>query len=221
VTRVKICGLCREEDARHAAGLGADYLGFVLAESPRRLDLRAAAPWIRRLKGAFPTVQLVGVFVRPAAGEMEEAASALGLDLVQVHGLTPPARFECALPVIRACAPAEWRAAEESGAWAVLLDSTGEGGSGGTGRTWAWSSLGAARPERLFLAGGLDGSNVADAIRVLDPFAVDASSRLESAPGRKDPERVRAFLEAVRAAGGGAGGRLDARSEGRESADAG
>jgi phosphoribosylanthranilate isomerase len=107
MTRIKICGLCREEDARTAAREGADYLGFVLAASPRRCDARVAAAWLPPMRAEFPGVGLVGVFVRPAAAEVREQVEALGLDYVQLHGLPAGQRFDSPRPLIRAIAPGE------------------------------------------------------------------------------------------------------------------
>lgn len=199
MTRIKICGLRREEDARCAAELGADFLGFVLAESPRRAEPREIGPWVRVLRADFPALRLVGVFVRPGTADLQAAVEALSLDLVQLHGLDAGGRLPSARPVILACGPRDWRAAEAQGAWAVLVDSAGPHG-GGTGRPWDWTSLAGERPSRLFVAGGLGADNVAAAIRALRPYAVDASSRLESSPGCKERARIEAFVAAVRAA---------------------
>jgi phosphoribosylanthranilate isomerase len=98
----------------------------------------------------------------------------------------------------------------------VLIDSSTREEAGGTGRVWDWRSFPASHPVRLFVAGGLGAENVGEAIRVLRPFAVDASSRLEEAPGRKDPARVRAFISAVRVAdeaSGKAPGKADPSGE--------
>jgi len=206
VTRIKICGLTQPEDALRAAELGADLLGLIIAESPRRVAVAEAAAWTREIRGSFSRVRLVGVFVRPAPGEAEKAAAALGLDLVQVHGLAPEEPFSCALPVIRACAPAEVPSAVRHEPWGVLVDTPAPGGVGGTGRVFAWSALPRERPARLLLAGGLAPDNVGAAIARVRPWGVDASSRLEAAPGIKDAARIAAFIAAVRAADAAAGG---------------
>lgn len=210
-TRIKICGLARGEDALLAARLGAEFLGVVLAESPRQVRIAEARAWVAEVRAEFPHSRWVGVFVRPRAEEVAAAVAALGLDLVQLHGCAPGDVPQSPVPVIRAVAAAEIPALRDApkdpAAWAVLVDRAARGG---TGETFDWSPLKGWRDwmsagaeegpwPRLFLAGGLGPDNVADAIRAVRPYAVDASSRLEAAPGRKDPEKVRAFIAAARA----------------------
>jgi phosphoribosylanthranilate isomerase len=219
-TRVKICGLTRAEDALLAADLGADFVGVVLAPSPRRCDPAEARKWLpeARERGA----RAVGVFVAPSAAELAEAVEALGLDLVQVHGL--PAAVAPTCPWIRAGSWADARAwiRETQGRvraprapegidpsppnvpapWGILADT---GATGGTGRSFDWGALAGWRSwtpgeVRLFLAGGLSPETVGAAIAAVRPWAVDASSRLEAEAGRKEPGRMRAFLDAVRRA---------------------
>jgi len=199
-TLVKVCGLTSARDAAWALACGADWLGFVLHEpSPRALAPERAATILAGLPGA------VGVAVIVGAGP--DAALALarraGAARLQLHGCDPaawPADFPlpCAFAV----------GVGEDGALAgppppvphlVLLDTAHATLPGGTGRTFPWSAareLASNRP--VMLAGGLDGDNVAAALRAARPFGVDASSRLERAPGVKDPERVRRFVAAVR-----------------------
>lgn len=220
-TAIKICGLARANDARLAAQLGADFLGLVLAESPRRVALRDARRWVAEIQAEFPDPRWVGVFVRPSKEEVRDAVAALGLDLVQVHGLRPEEGFASPVPWIRAVPASDLRAEEvpggseempaapAAGPWALLVDSAGAGGSGGTGQSFDWnllrdwkerSRVGAAgpRPNLLFLAGGLGPDNVREAIRIVRPYAVDASSRLEASAGRKDHQALREFVRAVR-----------------------
>jgi phosphoribosylanthranilate isomerase len=241
--RVKICGITRAEDARCAARLGADYLGLVCAESPRRLDL-SRADWIAEVRAEFPSVQWVGVFVRPDAAELADLTARLGLDLVQLHD-PHPASVPRDLPWILATRPGAAVGAPTSsdsptagdaapstaalrtptppaealpfgdapGAgrpgepWALLVDTPDPALAGGTGRTFDWSGISGWSSEvRLFLAGGLAADNVGAAIAQVRPFAVDASSRLERAPGIKDPDELAAFFEAVRTASASLGG---------------
>jgi phosphoribosylanthranilate isomerase len=206
MTRIKVCGLTNEADARHAATCGAQFLGLVLAESPRRADLAEAARWLPVIRREFPAVQAVGVFVQPSAAEIAEAVDRLGLDLVQVHGVKNPAEIASPRPLILAGGPDALVNAVAARPWAVMADQEGASGAGGTGIPLDWAALAEGLPAglRLFLAGGLDAGNVAEAIRIVRPWAVDASSRLEIAPGRKDPAKVAAFCEAVRAADGAA-----------------
>ena len=226
-TRIKICGLTRGEDALLAARLGAEFLGVVLAESPRQVRMAEAREWVAEVRAEFPHSRWVGVFARPSPEEVASAVAALSLDLVQLHGCACKDLPASPVPIIRAVSseeiPALRRSAGDPSAWAVLVDRAAHGG---TGETFDWSPLQgwrdwmAASSEesprpRLFLAGGLGPETVADAIRSVRPYAVDASSRLEVSPGRKDPERIRAFIAAARSTRrGGAGARENPPSGG-------
>lgn len=200
--RIKICGLARAEDARAAAGLGVDFLGLVLARSPRGVIPEVASSWVEEIRAEFPTPAWVGVFVRPADAEIAAAVQRLSLDYVQIHGMPADwAPHDLPRPWIRVLSPGAARQSflEESQAFATLVDTPRSDGYGGTGEVFDWSAVGPAPKERrVFLAGGLDPENVSAAITTVRPWAVDASSRLERAPGEKDPARVRAFVEAVR-----------------------
>lgn len=203
--RIKVCGLARPSDARVALQAGADWLGVVLAPSPRRVPLERARELVARVPGPW-----VGVFVNAGAEDVARAAEALDLAAVQLHGDESPAearriRALAGLPVWKAVAwtgdpapVAEWAGIAD----AVLLDAGGGARRGGTGRTLPWDAIAGRlpagdRPVPLVLAGGLDAANVARAIETVAPDGVDASSRLETAPGVKDPDRVRAYVEAA------------------------
>jgi phosphoribosylanthranilate isomerase len=212
--RVKICGVTSPEAARAAAEAGADAIGLVFAESPRRVSVAVAARIVEALP---PWVAPVGVFVDAAAAEVRRIAAEVGLAAVQLHGEEPPRDLPelGRLKVIKVFAVASegaletartWRDEAETGrppdAW--LVDAGVSGGpKGGTGRTADWT-LAARMAEEgfwpLILAGGLGPENVAEAIRTVRPWAVDGSSALESSPGRKSPEKIRAFVIAVRCA---------------------
>jgi phosphoribosylanthranilate isomerase len=200
-TTVKVCGITRLEDARAAVEAGADWLGFVLWEgSPRRIDFGAA----RAIADALPGALGVAVLVAPTPDEALALAERTGARRVQLHRVDPAAwPGDFPLPVTFAVP------VEPDGRLAgllpvgtrhlVLLDTAHARLPGGTGRHFAWGAvtpLAAARP--VMLAGGLDGESAAAAVEAVRPFGVDASSRLESAPGIKDPERVRRFVAAVR-----------------------
>jgi phosphoribosylanthranilate isomerase len=205
----------RPEWGRAAAEAGADAVGLVFAESPRRVDPETAARIVRALP---PWVAAVGVFVDAAADAVRAVAEEAGLAAAQLHGDEPPDTPGALEPlkVVKAfrigseadveAALAWHRAAAEAGrpADAYLVDARVAGGPpGGTGRTADWAlaaRLRAACPAPVILAGGLGPENVAEAIRAVRPWGVDGSSGLETAPGRKDPERIRAFLAAVRRA---------------------
>lgn len=201
--RIKVCGLTSEESARAAVEAGADHLGLVLCPSVRRLAPERAADLVAQVPASW-----VGIFADAPLAEMRALASDLGLAALQLHGSETPdlcraVRDATSLPVWKALGPDfQERAREYDGAAdALLLDA----GRGGTGRPLDWDRVAerfprGSRGRPVLLAGGLDGDNVAAAIRAADPDGVDASSRLESAPGIKDPARVRAFVRAARAA---------------------
>jgi len=204
--RVKICGLTVPEEAAACAAAGAWAVGMVFAEgSPRRVGPEDAAAITEALPAG---VERVGVFVDPDPREVAAIASGCGLTWVQAHGAVDVAALRAAtgLPVIAGVAvdgPEAIGRAEASPADLVLLDAAVPGRHGGTGRAFRWELLEERPLGRPFaLAGGLTPANVAEAVRRLRPAVVDVSSGVERAPGRKDPERVRAFLAAV---AGGAG----------------
>jgi len=203
---VKVCGITSAEDARAAVAAGADAVGFVFwPRSPRAVDPDKA----RMIAGSLPPFVLrVGVFVDAPAEHMRAIADEVGLDMVQLHGNEPPEAVRVApRRAVKAVRVGPGFRPEDAlrydgTAAALLLDTRVDGDDtpGGTGRTFDWSLV---RPVRegtsfLVLAGGLTPDNVADAIAAVRPDAVDVSSGVESAPGRKDPAKVRAFVEAVR-----------------------
>lgn len=203
-TRVKICGLTREEDVEAAVGCGADACGFILAPSPRRVSLERAAELAALVP---PPVARIGVFVDAEPDLVEEAVRRCRLSAVQFSGAEPPER--CAgvsVPAIKTVPVGtdfDWSAAEpyRGHAAAVLLDTYDPQRAGGTSQSFCWRSIGEVPGwAPFFVAGGLRPDNVADAIEILRPFAVDVSSGVESAPGIKDPALIEAFCEAVRGA---------------------
>jgi len=202
---IKICGLTRRQDAEAAVELGADFLGFnFYPPSPRCVSPALA----RAMQADLPeTAVSVGVFVNAEAERIREIQQAANLDLIQLHGDEPP-EF-CAglgLPVIKAfrvAGPEDLARLAEYRVWAALVDSkTIEYGGSGQTADWDLASQAARQAPRLFLAGGLTPDNVAFAIRVVRPWAVDAASGVESAPGVKDKDKMKRFIEAVRNATG-------------------
>ena len=204
---IKICGITSPEDGLFAAEAGADAVGFVFwAMSPRRVDVERAAAISRLLP---PFVCRVGVFVDASRDEMARAADRVGLDLLQLHGEEPPEAF-AGLPrrALKAVRVGRGFKAKEALRYAgqaagLLLDTRLAGDTampGGTGVPFDWSLVKGLRAQVPFLvlAGGLSPENVASAIEAVRPDAVDVSSWVEAMPGRKDPTRVRAFVEAVR-----------------------
>jgi phosphoribosylanthranilate isomerase len=204
MTRIKICGLTRPEDVSLASELGASAVGFVLAAgSPRRVSLERAQ---ELSAAAGQGVTRVGVFVDEDKSFIEEAVHAAGLDLAQLHRPLRAADLEDAPTSLIAVVsvsgsgaplpPAEWL---RRCRW-LLFDAGGSAG-GGTGRRFDWGLLdGKTFEAPVYLAGGLDAANVSEAIERVHPDGVDVASGVERAPGVKDPEKMRRFFEAVRAA---------------------
>lgn len=177
---VKVCGVTTREDAQAAIDAGANALGFnFYPKSPRFLTFERAAEIAAALRGDFLRV---GVFVNP-----REEIKAPFLDVAQIHGTG-----HSAIPTWRSVIPGN-TPPPDSQVEAWLLD-TATAAFGGSGQTFDWS-LAAAFPYRAIIAGGLDGNNVAEAIRIAHPWGVDSCSRLESSPGRKDYAKVAAFVE--------------------------
>ena len=206
MTLVKICGVTNLEDALACVEAGADMLGFnFYPRSPRYV----APDDARRITERLPaSVVSVGVFVNEeSAGRVEELAARAGVAVVQLHGDESP-EYCGALGerlVIKALRVAPDFAPESAAGYpaqAVLLDAYSKDCYGGTGDVFDWAAARAVRSlvSQLFLAGGLGTDNVADAVRAVGPYAVDACSLLERAPGLKDAARVRAFVAAVRRA---------------------
>lgn len=203
MTVVKICGIGDRASALAAARAGADLLGFHFCPSPRRISPEAArdiVAEVRALPGRSP--EIVGVFMDPTEGEVEATVRLVGLDRVQLHGHEAPG-FRASRPVLKVLRVRE-TGIDDDRDWPdpILLDSWSADGRGGTGRTWRWDLAEAlARRRAVMLAGGLRPDNVADAVRALRPYGVDVSSGVETGvPGRKDPELVTAFVQAVRRA---------------------
>lgn len=224
--RVKICGVRRVSDVHAATGAGAEYVGLVFAESPRRVDVDEAARLaVAAIEaGADP----VGVFVDRPVREIEKTARRVGLRVAQLHGDESPADCralrEADLEVWKAVRPrsrGELREQAErfrGAADALLVEGFSPEAAGGTGtgfpREWLREPDGRAVARRLVLAGGLDPGNVADAVRRARPDVVDVSSGVEAFPGVKDHERIRAFVTRARA--GGATAEIQATSETEE-----
>jgi len=203
---VKVCGITSAADAALAADAGADAVGFVFwPMSSRRIDPDKAAAISRALP---PFVLRVGVFVDTKAEEMARLADQVGLDLLQLHGDEPPeAVVGLARRALKAIRVGKGFRAEEAlrydKAAGLLVDTRLPGETmmpGGTGVPFDWSLVREVRERASFLmlAGGLSPDNVAEALSAVRPDAVDVSSGVESLPGRKDPEKVRAFVRNVR-----------------------
>ena len=204
--RVKICGITRVEDALAAVDAGADALGFMFYPGSSRHVTRPEVAAI--LHALPPFVVRVGVFVNPSEQEVRAAIAECGLDTLQFHGEDSPEFCrQFGLKVIKAFQIRDESSLEALKAFPTeswLLDSHVPGRRGGTGTTFNWALAAKAVQwgGRVILAGGLNPGNAAEAIRRVRPYALDVSSGVESAPGRKDPARMRAFMAAVRSAGG-------------------
>ena len=200
---IKVCGITSVADAFFAAQHGATALGFVFYQgSPRCIRVDQAA----MISAVVPKdILRVGLFVNEAREQVENTARAARLDVVQLHG-HESAEYCNALEGLRV-----WKAfhvgeyfrpamLEEYSCEAYLLDAAATDGTfGGTGRTFPWPVARDAKSHgKIIVAGGLDGDNVAEAIRQVNPWGVDASSKLERKPGVKDSEKVRSYLEAAK-----------------------
>jgi phosphoribosylanthranilate isomerase len=202
-TRIKICGLTREQDVDAAVAAGADAIGFVLwPRSPRHVTLARAAELARRLP---PFVMPVGLFVNATADELAAASAAIPQLLLQFHGDETPAQCEAAgRPYLRAARMAPGFdlldfASRFSSAQAVLLDAFVEGYGGG-GKVFDWSLIPPSVSRPVVLSGGLNPANVIDGVMRVRPVAVDVSSGVEQAKGIKDAALMQRFCAAVREA---------------------
>lgn len=197
MVRVKICGITNVEDAFHAVKGGADALGFVFHDkSPRAVTPEKAAAIVAALP---PFVQTVGLFVNADISFVNATAASCRLDLVQLHGDESPAFCrQVDRRVIKAFRVKDISSLEPMGGYRVagfLLDAWTPDAYGGTGQTFNWEvAKGAGVFGPVILAGGLSPDNVAQAVAAVAPYAVDVSSGVESAPGKKDAEKVREFI---------------------------
>ena len=206
MTRIKICGITRIEDALAAANSGADAIGLVFYErSPRHVSVAQAA----QLAAALPPfVSVVGLFVDADAAFVREVLQQVPLDMLQFHGdETPEYCSQFTKPYLKAirvkagvdliqCA-AHFRSAK-----GLLLDAHVEGIPGGTGTAFDWTLIPKNLPLPVILSGGLDAGNVAAAIKQVRPYAVDVSSGVEAAKGIKDAAKIAAFIKEVKSIDG-------------------
>ena len=203
MTLVKICGITNAGDARVAADAGADAVGLIFAESPRRVSIEEA----RRISTVLPeNIIRVGVFVDEKPAEVLTISREVGLDLAQLHGDETPeavtAVWEGGVKVMKAIRVSDassLQALDRYEADLILLDSYSKKARGGTGERFDWGLANSLTGrDNIVVSGGLGPENVREAIEIFEPYGVDASSALEDEPGRKNGERVRRFVLAAR-----------------------
>jgi phosphoribosylanthranilate isomerase len=194
---VKICGITHTEDAQAAIANGATALGFnFYPRSKRYIGISDATKIIGQLPS---TILKVGVFVNESASRVSDLVRRIGLQVAQLHGDETPEQYPPGVRVWKAAhvddqfTLAAW---ETCPAEALLLDSPANGDYGGSGHVFNWERA-AGGSRQIILAGGLDESNVRDAIRLVKPWGVDVCSSIESKPGRKDHAKMAAFIRAV------------------------
>jgi phosphoribosylanthranilate isomerase len=200
-TRIKVCGITTPDDAAMVARAGADFVGVVLTESPRRVTTERAREIALTLP---PETLLVAVFADETPEMAARAVEGLPVHAVQVRGWSeaPSDSAYEVWHVIREAAPPDPATLPMVPLRTYLLDTPDTALPGGTGRRadWDWARRGVNAGLRLVVAGGLDPENVSELILNVRPFGVDASSGLESQPGRKDPRKVQTFIERIREA---------------------
>lgn len=211
MTKIKICGVTLPDDAARVAASGVDYIGLNFwTQSKRYLD-PARAPLIAGVARASGAAKIVGVFVDTDLHEVLEVTSQVDLDIIQLHGDEAPEEVQAISaatkrPAWKSIAVGASKDLDHLEAWPVehiLLD-TPSTGRGGSGTTFDWAlAIDAHRryaARKFLLAGGLDPRNVAAAIAAVSPWGVDVATGVEVAPGIKDPDKVSAFIAAVRGA---------------------
>ena len=193
MTKVKICGLSTVEAVETAVLAGADYIGFVFAESKRQVSLEQAQELAKRVTGK---TKIVGVFVSPSLEDLEQAIGQVPLDMVQIHGTFDEVLIPLiSVPVIRAIQLSDQEAQVSSQADYLLFDAP----VAGSGQTFDWDLLKDQKIQQdFFIAGGLTVDNVRQARETFQPYALDVSSGVET-DGRKDIEKIKAFIEGAKA----------------------
>jgi phosphoribosylanthranilate isomerase len=194
--QVKICGICDADAARSAVEAGAGLIGFHFCRSDRRVTPEEAKAIVETLS-LRPTI--VGVFIDQEPDEVRQIAEFVGLDLLQLHGSEEPG-YDAGRPLMKVLKVKDGQV-PDADAWPdpIMLDSWSADQRGGTGLTWDWDRARELLATRkVFIAGGLEPGNVSKVVSTFKPYGVDVSSGVESAVRVKDPEKVRAFVHAVR-----------------------
>jgi phosphoribosylanthranilate isomerase len=198
MTKVKICGITCKDDAEAAVRFGSDAIGFIFANSPRRITPFAAKDIISSLP---PFIATVAVFVNEDEEEAKRIANFCGISILQFHGDETPSycnKFPRAIKAFRIKGKEDIEKIREYSVSAWLLDTYCEGKYGGTGKTFNWGeACELAKEGRVILSGGLTPENVALAIRLVSPYAVDVGSGVEEYPGKKDHKKLEKFIKNV------------------------
>jgi phosphoribosylanthranilate isomerase len=204
MTRIKICGITNKDDALWAANLRVDALGFIFAESPRRVRPEVVCKIVEHLP---PFISTVGVFVDEDKEEVKKIAAICSLTALQFHGEESPAYCQAfRQKVIKSFRVKDESVLEKAVGYEVdayLLDTYLPDRAGGTGKTFNWEIAGKVKSigVPLILSGGLNPDNVARAISEVRPYAVDVSSGIESKEGKKDYAQLERLVKMVRKAG--------------------
>ncbi len=215
MTWIKICGTTNLEDARLAVEAGADALGFIFAESPRRIGPQEAREIVARLPGR---IEKVGVFVNPSAEYVHNVAQQTGITRIQLHGKEEMGFIRglaAAAPTLRVIKTIQADGLRDALTAfrgpvvidSILIDSGSATQPGGTGQVFDWQAAkkaiagsGANPSLHWIIAGGLTPGNVGEAVELFRPWGVDVVSGVESRPGKKDADKLKRFVAAVRAA---------------------
>jgi len=203
MTAAKICGITNVEDALAATAAGASAIGLVFAPSPRRVTARKACEIASALP---PFITRVGLFVNENLQTIRSTVAQVGLEAVQLHGDESPEFAEALRPLriikaVRVAGREDVRIAERYSGCAILFDAKSSQARGGTGTRFDLDLIvNVTYLDRVIVAGGLNPENVAAVVEKVRPYAVDVSSGVEMSPGRKDPDKLRRFMQAVRAA---------------------
>ncbi|MEE9443778.1 MAG: phosphoribosylanthranilate isomerase [candidate division Zixibacteria bacterium] len=200
MTRIKICGITNYDDAAFAVVSGADALGFIFAESPRRISQKAAKEITQALS---PFVNKIGVFVDEPIGVIAETIIDCRLDAVQIHGdINFDDLKQLPIPFIktfRICDERDLDIIQTSNLSYFHLDTYQPGKMGGTGKQFDWNiAKEASRYGRVILSGGLNPENISQALETVQPYAVDVCGGVEDKPGKKNHEKIKKFINEVR-----------------------
>lgn len=201
MTKVKICGITNLNDAKIAVDYGADAIGFVFAESIRKVNEEKVKTIVQKLP---PFVTFVGLFVNETAKNIGDVCKYCGLDAIQLHGSEPPnflnrLRQHKIIKAFRIRTASDIHLITRYKVNAILLDGYADNKMGGTGASFDWKIVKKVKASSpIIIAGGLTHLNVLHAIKIANPYGVDVSSGVEDKPGKKDKRLIRKFIDAVK-----------------------